>query len=507
MLAACASGPTTPRHLSSAALHAIGDDLSAKAVVLRAGFTEIREKALEPPPIDQLFLAGLGNFRRIDSALGVRADAETLTLSVAGDELLVAPRPAADDLGGWVSTTLALFDAATASSDEAAAADAEVLYKVMFDGALGRIDQYSRYSGRRTAHANRASRNGTVGLGFTFDIVDEGLIVRSVVAQGPLDSAGVRANDIILAIDEQNIAGVSRDQAMRLLAGPSGSQVSLAVRRAGMTQVSVAQPRRGLVIPKTVTAHLDGDVAVVEIGSFNIKTAADVAHAVHRLRRESERPLSGLVLDLRGDPGGLLDQAVEVSDMFLDTGVIANMAGRHPGAMQYYAATPGDIIDGLPIVVVVDGKSASAAEIVAAALSDNNRALVIGTNTLGKGTVQTLIRLPNDGEIALTWSRVVSPGGYIIHDLGVLPTVCTSGAAGSVAERVEDIFAHAIDPALRRLQWRTGSDDPARRAELRRLCPAEHRPGNEVDAVLAVRLAADRGLYARSSVTSLAESR
>src|SRR5262249_55126034 len=141
-------------------------------------------------------------------------------------------------------------------------------------------------------------------------------------------------------------------------------------------------------------------------------------------RKANGSALKGIVLDMRGDPGGLLDQAIETADLFLDSGVIAILKGRHPGAQQFYSAHRGDIADGTPIVILTDGHTASAAEIVTAALQDNGRAVVVGTESLGKGSVQTIVGLPSGGELSISWAHVTTPRGTLLHGLGILPDIC-----------------------------------------------------------------------------------
>jgi carboxyl-terminal processing protease len=317
-------------------------------------------------------------------------------------------------------------------------------------------------------------------------------------------SAGARLGDIIVAIDGKATAGVSRETAQRLISGPPQSVVRLSLLRTGEAEVARAEARRGLIIPRTVRMTVDGDIGRIEISSFNMRTSADVSAAVAEMKARNVR---GLVLDLRNDPGGLLDQGVEIADLFLSVGVITTLDGRHPGAKQHYEARPGDIAEGLPMIVLIDGKSASASEIVAAALADNGRAVTVGTNTLGKGSVQTLIRLPNDGEMALTWSQAWSPDGYRIHELGVLPSVCTSGFTGPMAEMVGATFRDRAQNAGDREAWRTPVKDAESRKALRALCPAESRPDRTVDVLVAERLVSDPAFYARAVATSVAAAR
>jgi carboxyl-terminal processing protease len=214
--------------------------------------------------------------------------------------------------------------------------------------------------------------------------------------------------------------------------------------------------------------------------------------------------VTGVVLDLRGNPGGLLKQSITVADLFVTQGDIVNTRGRHPDSHQHYEATGEDIAHGLPIVVLVDGKSASAAEIVAAALQDRRRAVVIGTTSFGKGTVQTVIRLPNDGEVTLTWSRLVAPSGYVLHGLGVFPAICTSGVSedetGVLARRLEQ---RGKTVAIMESWRKAGLREADRRRTLRAACPAQRRH-ETLDIEVARRLLDDPALYLRALDVSAA---
>jgi carboxyl-terminal processing protease len=208
--------------------------------------------------------------------------------------------------------------------------------------------------------------------------------------------------------------------------------------------------------------------------------------------------LRGLVLDLRGNPGGLLDQSVAVADLFVTRGPLVSTRGRHPASRQYYNATPDDIADGLPIVVLVNGGSASAAEIVAAALQDAGRAIVVGSTSYGKGTVQSVLPLPNEGELTLTWAKFYAPAGYTLHEHGVVPTVCTSALGENETNPVAAIRKAALHsesaPIVRKA--RIALDEDGWR-ELRQTCPAQTND-NKLDIEVAKRLLADPTLYART---------
>ena len=208
----------------------------------------------------------------------------------------------------------------------------------------------------------------------------------------------------------------------------------------------------------------------------------------------------GVILDLRGNPGGLLDQAVIAADLFIPSGTIVQTRGRHPLSVQSYDAQEGGPGEGVPVVVLVDGKSASAAEILAGALEDSGHAIVIGTNSYGKGTVQTVIHLPNDGEMTLTWSRFFTPSGYALHGLGVLPTLCTAKTeqAGTPINP-EDFLARATTLPHDLDAWRrVRVEDTDSRAQLRDICPASPRLDLDSDLTLAEAMLSQPTLYQRA---------
>jgi len=324
------------------------------------------------------------------------------------------------------------------------------------------------------------------------------LEVRAVQPGSPAIAAGLRAGDLITHVDGQTVATKRSWTILRLLRGSVGSKSLLTVLRGQLSGAKQVEITRSLIVPQTVEASLEDDVAVIKIHSFNQQTSKTVQTEIVNLRRQAPS-VSALILDLRGDPGGLLDQAVAVSDLFMDTGAIVSTIGRHPESIQRYQAFAGDITAGLPIAVLVDSRSASAAEIVAAAIQDTGRGVIVGTSTYGKGTVQTVIRLPNDGEITLTWSRFHAPDGYAIEDLGVLPMVCTSGAEQSPTEIIQNWQKSSSQFAAQRSRWRTvrASDIKARSA-LREQCPAQVRDDDSIDLDIAKSLISNKEKYAQA---------
>jgi carboxyl-terminal processing protease len=236
----------------------------------------------------------------------------------------------------------------------------------------------------------------------------------------------------------------------------------------------------------------DGGVAVFHVTGFNQNTTQQIVEDLEAVEREMGPALRGIVLDLRGNPGGLLDQAVSLSDVFIAKGPIVSTVGRHPASRQYFEASGDSVAPRLPIVVLIDGGSASSSEIVAAALQDLGRAVVIGSASYGKGTVQTVMRLPNDGELTLTWARLVTPSGYILNEHGVIPTLCTSDLGDD---------DRAMQTALQRAASVSGRPraalDEGAWSRLRHACPA--RQGDRaIDLAVAKRILADPALYAEA---------
>ncbi len=474
-----------------------GLNLSYVNDTLVRGFSEIRDRAYQQPDLDQLFTAALTGLQTIDPAIMTSTVDDHVVVDYQDQRLIDLPPAARSDVAGWSLSTLRTLMAARKTSPLLHAADEEAIYKALFTKALTLIDPYSRYSGRQDAIRNRLVRDGVIGLGVRLELQDDGALVKAIVNEGPADIVGVKIGDIITHANGAPLTNQTLVQVRHRLDGTIGTRVALTIRREGEPQPLEITAALDLVVPDTVTANFNNGVLELKVSSFNQRTALAVEKAVVAARDGSEK-LKGIVLDLRGDPGGLLDQAVDMADLFLETGTIASLHGRHPGANQYYAAKPGDIVLGTPLAVIIDGKSASAAEIVAAALQDNHRAAVVGTVSWGKGSVQTLRKLPNGGEIALTWSRVVVPRGVALHGLGLMPDVCTSGAPATVGEILEAVSVDTRPGSAVRREWKDAADDVDLHTRLRTECPAEAHPDYPLDLEVARRIVSDQQLFVQA---------
>lgn len=511
-LAACAGGGESTRRIATDTrrLQPVivdGLNLTAMNQVFVKAFSEIKDRMIDPPDMDKVIAEGLTGLAKIDPDVAVtvehgririrRAHEDGSPAVTVGDVAVMTAGATRSTIPGWSRAVLTAIVTARQSSPLLHAAEAEDFYSAIFPVAIAKLDAYSHYSSRRDATRTRLVRDGVIGLGIRMVAVDDGAQVQAIVDGGPGEKAGIEINDVITAADGRKLTKLPFSDLRRILDGSKDTMVSLTIKRPGVEEPITVIAQRELIVPDTVTHKNLNGIAEIKIRSFNQRTAAAVERAVEAVRAEAST-LKGIILDFRSDPGGLLDQAVDMSDLFLDQGAISSLDGRHPGAKQYYAASGQDIAPGVPIVVIVDGRTASAAEIVAAALQDHGRAVVVGTGTLGKGSVQTVVRLPNGGEMGLTWAHATTPRGAALNGLGLLPDVCLAGLPGPTLDQAMGFIAAGTNPtAETRRRWQQPKDDPAAHAALRAACPAEAHLDRDVDTEVARKLLAEPKLYAR----------
>jgi len=292
-------------------------------------------------------------------------------------------------------------------------------------GMLAELDPHSQYLDPREYNEIRISTSGTfTGVGLEVQTGDGRIMVVSPIEGTPADRAGIRAGDTILAIDGEPVDHRNIRQAILRMRGPAGSRVQLSVVRDGWPEPLDYDLQRSAVEVHSVRSRLlDPGYGYLRISQFTDTTAKDLRRAIVDLNRMTPDGLKGLVLDLRDNPGGVLEAAVEVADSFLDQGLIVTASGRARDATFRHEAAPGDLLSGAPLVVLVNGGSASASEIVAGALKEHHRATIMGTRTFGKGSVQTVMPLSEGRAIKLTTSRYFTPSGVSIQGLGISPDV------------------------------------------------------------------------------------
>ncbi|AAV97026.1 S41 family peptidase [Ruegeria pomeroyi] len=304
--------------------------------------------------------------------------------------------------------------------------DAGELIEAAIDGMLTSLDPHSSYLSPDDAAQMRVQTRGEFG-GLGIEVTqEEGFVkVVSPIDGTPADEAGIEAGDFITHVDGESVLGLTLDKAVDLMRGPVGSEIVITVVREGEDEPFDVSIIRDTIKLTAVRARTEGTSVVLRVTTFNDQTYSNLEDG---LAKQVEAAggidkINGFVLDLRNNPGGLLTQAIKVSDAFLDSGEIVSTRGRNPEDGERFNATLGDLAQGKPVVVLINGGSASASEIVAGALQDHRRAIVVGTKSFGKGSVQTVMPLRGDGAMRLTTARYYTPSGRSIQALGVSPDI------------------------------------------------------------------------------------
>jgi carboxyl-terminal processing protease len=310
----------------------------------------------------------------------------------------------------------------------------EQLIEYAIQGMLSTLDPHSSYLNADSFGDMRVQTKGEFGgLGIEVTMENGFVKVVSPIDDTPAFRAGVQPGDFITHIDGEPILGLSLNEAVDKMRGPVGSDLTVTIRREEADPFDLTITRDVIKI-QSVRNRIEDNVGYVRITTFNQQTMPGLQEAMQSIKAEAGGDLRGYVIDLRNNPGGLLDQAVEVSDAFIDQGEIVSTRGRVADDAQRFNATPGDLADGLPVIVLINGGSASASEIVAGALQDHRRAIVMGTKSFGKGSVQTIIPLGLNGAMRLTTARYFTPSGRSIQALGIDPDIVVEQATVEQAE-------------------------------------------------------------------------
>jgi carboxyl-terminal processing protease len=309
-------------------------------------------------------------------------------------------------------------------SDYVEKVDDEKLIKGAIDGMLASLDPHSSFLDARDFQNLRTQTEGSYGgLGLSVTQEDGAVKVIAPTQDTPAWRAGIKAGDYITHLDGQLIYGGTLDEAVDKMRGAPGTPIKLTIVRPGRDKPIDLTLTREIIQLKPVKWEVKGNVGVITIVSFSANTGADVRQAIRSIDKSLGHKPTGYILDLRSNPGGLLDEAVSVSDTFLQRGEIVSQRGREKGDVERYYAKPGDDANGLPIIVLVDAGSASASEIVAGALQDQHRALVMGERSFGKGSVQTMLPLSATTALKLTTARYYTPSGRSVQEGGIEPDI------------------------------------------------------------------------------------
>ncbi len=300
----------------------------------------------------------------------------------------------------------------------------EKLVETAINGMLTSLDPHSGYLDAKRYQDMQVQTKGEFG-GLGIEVTMENGLVKVVspIDDTPAYRAGIQAGDIITHIDSEPVLGLSLSEAVEKMRGPVDTLIALTLRREGDDEPLDVSMARAVITISPVRYRVEKDVGYLRVTAFNEQTETKLKEGIEDISAELGPSLKGFVIDLRNNPGGLLEQAIAVSDAFLDRGEIVSTRGRRTDSIQRFNARRGDLAEGLPLVVLINGGSASASEIVAGALQDHHRAIVMGTQSFGKGSVQTIMPLPGHGAIRLTTARYYTPAGTSIQAKGIVPDI------------------------------------------------------------------------------------
>jgi carboxyl-terminal processing protease len=333
--------------------------------------------------------------------------------------------------------------------------DDKALLENAIDGMLSNLDPHSAYLKADSFKDIEESTKGEFGgVGMEVGMEDGFVKVVAPIDDTPAARAGVKPGDLVVRIDDAPVKGLTLQQAVEKLRGKAGTDVQLTIMRKNEDKPIIVKLTRAVIKVNSVKQRLlSADYGYVRISQFQVRTGPQMLEAIEKLNKENTRPLKGLVLDLRNNPGGVLNAAVEVSDAFLEKGLIVYTEGRVKDAEMRFSATKGDAMSGASVVVLINEGSASASEIVAGALQDNQRALVVGRTSFGKGSVQSIIPLNNGAAIKLTTARYFTPGGRSIQAKGIEPDITIEQVKVELAEKAggdrvkeADLSRHLSNP-------------------------------------------------------------
>lgn len=475
-----------------------GFDSNVAANVWSTALAYIEPRALIQVTIPQMTLWGLNSLAGLDPNLNTILQDGQIRLFGPNRMILALTAPPATDAVAWGHAAAAVAAAAYAVSEPLQQVGTQGIISNFFDELFNHFDPYSRYEGPLQAAQEQLMIVGLAGTGITLEAKSGHVLIASVAADSPAADAGLEPGMVVITMNNHHVYPGMVTALNNEMEGLPGSQLLLTFMdpQSGDTTPQSATLKRDFIPPQTVFVDppLKPGTALIRITGFNKGTGDQFAQVMAALMSQPSPP-SGVVLDLRGNRGGVLRQAVLVADSLLNTGAIVTTNGRDPDADQSFTAEGTDLTNGAKIIVLVDGQTASAAEILSSALADDGRAVVIGSETLGKGLVQTITSLPDGGELFVTWSRVLAPRGWPLQGLGLMPQICTSNGPAllnqqlAALEKGRNLMAPILAKA-RNLRPPVSIDTIL---SIRNNCPADI--GGELDEQAALALLSNDEMY------------
>jgi carboxyl-terminal processing protease len=360
--------------------------------------------------------------------------------------------------------------------------DSEQLIEAAINGMLTSLDPHSSYLAPEDFDDMQVQTRGEFG-GLGIEVTqEEGFVkVVSPMEGTPADDAGIEAGDFITHVNGESVLGLTLDEAVDMMRGPVGSEIIITVVREGTDEPFDVSIIRDTIKVTAVRSRIVGQTVVLRVNTFNDQTTPGVTEEFRKSVEElgGLANVDGVVIDLRNNPGGLLNEAISVADAFLDKGEIVSTRGRDPQDGERFNARPGDIAEGKPVVVLINGGSASASEIVAGALQDHRRSITVGTKSFGKGSVQTIVPLRGDGAMRLTTARYYTPSGRSIQALGVMPDIVVNQPQRAEGQGTEAEAAEAEANARSEADLRGAIENDSMTEDERRLLEEERTKAEE----------------------------
>ena len=456
----------------------------------------LENRYIDPLPPEQLTVKAIEGLQSLDPNIAVKLTPETILVHYGNDIILNLPLPDdhdqapghihADVWAGLVLDSVRAYRLYSPALRQTSAAD---LQSHLISGAVDGLDPYSRYENPNRAEISRDRREGYIGIGVDIIAGPGYPVVKKITENGPAVKYGIHPGDQIISVDGTDLYNLTRLQVVDRLKGAPDTIAQLEINPTGSSLIRKLDVPRKRIIARTVFPEVRKSVLIVEVSSFNNDTATEIDHAIHDAKIWSAPPLQGVIMDLRGNRGGLLNQGVSVADAFLTSGPIGTTQTRVPAAKHVFTSNARDFTDGLPLVVLINGRTASSAELVAASLQDRGRAVLVGSTSFGKGSVQAINDLVNDGTITFTWSRLLAPSGYTFDRIGLHPAICTSQIDDQSPRQLVNKFFSDKEQLARTMQaWRqVDFRNESTRRELRNTCPPSYSTDKfDVDVALEI---------------------
>lgn len=475
-----------------------GFNSAIAASVWSTALTYIEPRALDDVTIPQMTLWGLNGLAALDPNLNATLQDNQIRLYGPNRLLVALPAPNATNASAWGQAAAKVAAVAYANSTPLQQAGTQAIISNFFDELFNHFDPYSRYEDPTQAAQDELMIVGLAGTGLTLEAQSGHVVISSVAADSPAMNAGLAAGMVVTSVGGHHVYPSMVTALNNGMAGLPDSLYTLSFidPQADSQAIQSVSLKRSLIPLQTVFTEpsLAPGIALLKITGFNKGTGDQFAQALANLVTTTPN-LKGLVIDLRGNRGGVVRQAVLVADSLMASGEIVKTHGRDPDASQDFTAEGGDLTNGAKLVVLVDGQTASAAEILSSALADDGRAVVVGSETLGKGLIQTITTLPDGGDLFVTWSRDIAPRGWPLQGLGVMPQVCTSNGPYSLSQQFSALEQghNLMTPILTKARAQRAPVNIDTVLDIRNNCPADI--GGDLDEQAAVALIQNDKMY------------